>query len=147
MTDIDGLPAWARRRLARHFERGGNVRILRWMSVPLRRGPGAIDAVSGGANASSDPFIAPPPRPDAATTFERPAPWSTADTTAKSYGAAEARRVSLQMGRSALMHPVQARANAVFHGGDDAAIKPEKRRSVAFYRSGDWFVERKPIKR
>lgn len=72
MTDIDGLPAWARRRLARHFERGGNVRILRWMSVPLRRGPGAIDAVSGGANAPSDPFIAPPPRPDAATTFERP---------------------------------------------------------------------------
>ncbi|MFC7664930.1 hypothetical protein [Methylorubrum suomiense] len=72
MTDIDGLPAWARRRLARHFERGGNVRILRWMSVPLRRGPGAIDAVSGGVNASSDPFIAPPPRPDAATTFERP---------------------------------------------------------------------------
>lgn len=83
-----------------------------------------------------------PPRPSNA-----PAPWSTADTTAKSYGAAEARRVSLQMGRSALMHPVQARANAVFHGGDDAAIKPEKRRSVAFYRSGDWFVERKPIKR
>jgi hypothetical protein len=72
MTDIDSLPAWARRRLARHFERGGNARILRWMSVPLRRGPGTIDAASGGANASPDTFIAPAPRPDAATTFERP---------------------------------------------------------------------------
>lgn len=49
MVDVDNLPAWARRRLDRHFKRGGSGRILRWMTLPA--GAPAVPA-AGAANAA-----------------------------------------------------------------------------------------------
>ncbi len=69
MVDFEGLPAWARRRLVRRFERGAGERIVRWMSIPAGR---------GARSAEADPAIAPGniiafvPRPDAAPAHERP---------------------------------------------------------------------------
>ncbi|MCX7282440.1 MAG: hypothetical protein NTX28_00005 [Novosphingobium sp.] len=72
MTDLDGLPAWARRRLARRFERGGNARILRCMSVPVGGGPDANDAASATEDAPTDDLIAFARRPEAVAAHEHP---------------------------------------------------------------------------
>ncbi len=66
MTDFEGLPAWARRRLARRFERGASERILRWMTLPAGRGAGGTEAMA------PDNIVAFVPRPEAAPVYERP---------------------------------------------------------------------------
>lgn len=67
MVDFEGLPAWARRRLARRFERGGSERILRWMSLPAGRGTEADIAADAPANVVA--FV---PRPEPVPSIERP---------------------------------------------------------------------------
>ncbi|WP_342148738.1 hypothetical protein [Methylorubrum sp. SB2] len=67
MTDFEGLPAWARRRLIRRFERGASERILRWMSLPAA-GRGASSTVA----TAPDNIVAFVPRPEAVPVYERP---------------------------------------------------------------------------
>ncbi|KQT47847.1 hypothetical protein ASG52_11330 [Methylobacterium sp. Leaf456] len=68
MTDFEELPAWARRRLARRFERGASERIVRWMSLPAGRGAGAVSTEA----TAPDNIVAFVPRPEAAPVYERP---------------------------------------------------------------------------
>ncbi|SFL19956.1 hypothetical protein [Methylorubrum salsuginis] len=72
MMDFEGLPAWARRRLTRRFERGASERIVRWVSIPVGRGADLNGAVFGEAATAPDNIVTFVPRPDAAPDYERP---------------------------------------------------------------------------
>lgn len=74
MLDFEGLPAWARRRLVRRFERGASERIVRWISLPAGRAAGADKTAPSAADApsSADNLVVFVPRPEAAPARERP---------------------------------------------------------------------------
>ncbi|MFY9290781.1 MAG: hypothetical protein WAP03_08800 [Methylorubrum rhodinum] len=72
MMDFQDLPAWARRRLARRFQRGGNERIVRWMSVPAGRGAAPEREEPILDESPSDNIFTFVPRPEATAFDERP---------------------------------------------------------------------------
>lgn len=70
MVDFEGLPAWARRRLARRFERGGSERILRWMSIPLGRGVATPGEEADAGTPVRDNVVAFIKRPEPVASYE-----------------------------------------------------------------------------